>query len=137
MNKFRSFIAPLIQEYIFYRKASDHWNESSYEPNLLLFDRYCLKECPNAQRLSQEMVDKWCCKRNMEENNSCRSRIYVVVSFIRYITKRGKTDIVIPAILESNRGLIYHMHLQTKNSIIFFRLATIYPEKPHLNSEPE
>lgn len=98
MNKFRSFIAPLIQEYIFYRKASDHWNESSYEPNLLLFDRYCLREYPNAQRLSQEMVDKWCRKRNMEENNSCRSRIYVVVSFIRYITKRGKTDIVIPAI---------------------------------------
>jgi len=98
MNKFRSFIAPLIQEYIFYRKASDHWNESSYEPNLLLFDRYCLREYPNAQRISQEMVDKWCCKRNMEENNSCRSRIYVVVSFIRYITIRGKTDIVIPAI---------------------------------------
>src|ERR1043166_3429174 len=94
MKKFQSIIAPLVQEYIFYRKASDRWNESSYECTLLLFDRYCLKEYPNAKKLSQEMVDKWCCKRDMEQNNSCRSRIYPVVSFIIYLRKRGKTDVV-------------------------------------------
>ncbi len=57
MNKFTSFLAPLMQAYIFYRKTSGHWNETSYEPNLLLFDRYCKKQTQEAVLLSQEMVD--------------------------------------------------------------------------------
>lgn len=103
MNKFCSFLAPLIQEYISYQQASDHWNASSYEANLLLFDRYCLREYPNASIISQTMVDSWCSRRKTEENNSCRSRIYVVVSFIRYLKKRGKTDIMSPAIPRKER----------------------------------
>lgn len=103
MNKFNSFLAPLIQEYISYQQASDHWNTSSYEANLLLFDRYCLKQYPEASTLSQEIADGWCRKRNTEENNSCRSRIYVVISLIRYLKKRGKTDIKEPALPRRER----------------------------------
>jgi integrase len=96
MNKFTSFLAPLMQAYVFYRKASGNWNESSYEPNLLRFDRYCKKQFPEAALLSQEMVNGWCHKRDTENNNSCRSRIDVVISFIRYLKKRGKTDVMEP-----------------------------------------
>ncbi|MEJ7737190.1 MAG: tyrosine-type recombinase/integrase [Chitinophagaceae bacterium] len=98
MNKFSSFLAPIILEYISYQKVSEHWNTSSYEANLLLFDRYCLREYPEANRLSQNIADRWCHKRDTEENNSCRSRIYVIISFIQYLKKRGKTDITTPAI---------------------------------------
>ena len=42
------------------------------------------------------MVDGWCHKRNTETNNSCRSRIYVVVSFIQYLRKRKKTNVMEP-----------------------------------------
>ena len=103
MNKFNSFLAPLMQAYVFYQKASGHWNESSYEPNLVLFDRYCKKQYPEAALLSQEMVDGWCHKRGTETNNSCRSRIYVVASFIRYLRKRGKTDVMEPDIPRKER----------------------------------
>jgi integrase len=103
MNKFTSFIAPLMEAYVFYQKASGHWNEASYEPNLVLFDRYCRKQHPGATLLSQEMVDGWCHKRDTETNNSCRSRIYVVVSFIRYLKKRGKTDVLEPMIPRKER----------------------------------
>ena len=96
MKQFQSFLSPLIQEYISYQKASDHWNESSYEMNLSLFDKYCKKKYPHAMELSQGIVDEWCQKRDTENNNSCRSRIYVVVSFIRYLKKRGKTGIIVP-----------------------------------------
>ena len=51
MNKFTSFLAPLLQAYVFYRKASGHWNEASYKPNLILFDRYCKKQYPEATLL--------------------------------------------------------------------------------------
>lgn len=85
MNKFTSFLAPLMQAYVFYQKASRYWNEASYESNLVLFDRYCKKHYPQAEFISQEMVNGWCHKRDTETNNSCRSRIYVVASFIRYL----------------------------------------------------
>lgn len=98
MTKFSPLLSPLIQEYIFYRKSSDRWSEDSYEANLLLFDRYCQKQFPKAEKLSQKMVDKWCCKRATETNNSCRSRIYVVISFLRYAKSRGKIDLIIPDI---------------------------------------
>lgn len=103
MNKFTSFLAPLMRAFIFYRKASRYWNEASYEPNLVLFDRYCKKQYPKATFLSQEMVYEWCHKRNTETNNSCRSRIYVVASFIRFLRKRGKSDIMEPDIPKKER----------------------------------
>ena len=103
MNKFTSFLAPLMQDYVFYQKASGHFNEASYEPNFILFDRYCTKKYPQAVLLSQEMVNIWCSKRDTETNNSCRSRIYVVASFMRYLRKRGKTDVAEPMIPRKER----------------------------------
>lgn len=103
MNKFTSFLAPFMQAYVYYQKASRRWNESSYERSLVLFDRYCKKYYPEAELLSQEIVDGWCHKRNTETNNSCRSRIYVIVSFIRYLRKHGKTDVMEPDIPREER----------------------------------
>ena len=103
MNKFTSFLASLMQDYVFYQKASGHWSEASYAPNLILFDRYLKKQYSQAVLLSQEMVNIWCSKRDTETNNSCRSRIYVVASFIRYLRKRGKTDVAEPVIPRKER----------------------------------
>jgi integrase len=103
MDKFTSFLSPHLQAYVFYQKASGHWNETSYEQNLLLFDRYCKKNYQETVLLSQEMVDEWCQKRDTETNNSCRSRIYVIVSFIRYLRKRGKTEVMEPDIPRKER----------------------------------
>ena len=131
MNKFTSFLAPNIQAYVFYRKASEHWNETSYEPNLALFDRYCKKQYPDAALLSQEMVNGWCHKRDTETNNSCRSRIYVVVSFIRYLRMRGKTDVMDPDIPRKERCTnIPHSftEVEFKN---FFHACDNLPCVPH------
>jgi len=121
MKKINSFLSPLIQAYVDYQKASEHWNEASYEPNLLLFDRYCQKQYPDATALSQEIVDNWCRKRKTENNNSCRSRIYVVVSFIRYLRKRGKTDIREPEIpRKERRSYIPHAFTETELKNFFY-----------------
>ena len=131
MNKFTSFLAPLMQAYIFYRKTSGHWNEASYEPNLLLFDRYCKKKYQDAVLLSQEMVDGWCHKRDTETNNSCRSRIYVVASFIRYLRTRGITDVMEPNIPRKEQ-CTYIPHsftgVELKN---FFHACDSLPSVPH------
>ncbi len=77
MDKFTSFLAPLIQGYIVYRKTSGRWNEASYEPNLLLFDRYCKAHYQNATDLSQQMVDRWCRQRNGQGANTMSEEILV------------------------------------------------------------
>ena len=131
MNKFTSLLAPLIQEYITFQKTSERWNRSSYEPNLLLFDRYCKKQYPEAALLSQEMIDGWCRKRVTETNNSCRSRIYVVASFIRYLRKRGKTDAVEPDIPRKERRT-YIPHSFTDAELAnFFRACDSLPSVAH------
>ena len=119
MNKFCSFLAPLIQEYISFQKASDHWNVSSSEPNLLLFDRYCLRAYPGETRLSQDIADNWCRKRDTEKNNSCRARVSVIVSFIRYLKKRGETDIMIPVLPRIEKS-IYLPHAFTATELQYF-----------------
>jgi len=93
MTEFISVLAPRMQDYIRYMQASDHWNESSYELNLKLFDRYCHKNHPCAEELTQEMVNGWCRQRAHEENNSCRSRTHVVVSFIKFLRARDLTEV--------------------------------------------
>ena len=98
MCEFTSFLAPLMRAFVAYRKASGRWNEASYEVNLRLFDKRCEKYYPNAAELSQDMIDSWCTQRKTETNNSCRSRIYPVVSFIRYLRKRGITNVSEPNI---------------------------------------
>lgn len=131
MSKFTSFLAPLMQAYVSYQKASGHWNEASYEPNLVLFDRYCKRQYPKAALLSQEMVDKWCRKRDTETNNSCRSRIYVVASFIRYLRKRGKTEIAEPELPRKERRT-YLPHAFTEAELEnFFRACDSLPSSSH------
>lgn len=98
MSESTSFLAALMRAFVYYRKASGRWNEASYEVNLSLFDKHCEKCYPNASELSQDMVDLWCSQRETETNNSCRSRIYPVVSFIRYLRKRKMTTVAEPAV---------------------------------------
>lgn len=135
MSKFISFLAPLMQAYVFYRKASGYWDEASYEPNLVLFDRHC-KKYPT-EFLSQEMVDGWCKKRDTETNNSCRSRIYVVVSFIRYLRVRGKTDVMEPDIpRKERRTYIPHSFTDIELKIFFHACDTLHsvPRTPGQHS---
>jgi integrase len=98
MSEIRSFLYTQIKDFIAFRRTSGNWNESSYEPNLKLFDGYLAKNHPEACTLTQEMADAWCAKRETETNNSCRSRIYVVVSFIKYLRERKITSISLPEI---------------------------------------
>lgn len=121
MVEFRSAFASLFQSFIQYRKASDRWNDASYEPFLVMFDRFCALNYPEGRELTQEMVDSWCRQREGEMNNSCRSRIYVVVSFIRYLRERGRT-LVTPPELPRKEKRTYIPHAFTQEELQrFFR----------------
>ena len=97
------FLSPLIEDFVFYRKASGRWSEPWNGRNLAVFDRHCHDSYPEARALSQEMVDGWCRQRATETNNSCRARIYVVVGFVRYLRARGLTEAAEPAVPAAER----------------------------------
>ncbi|CAG4933519.1 unnamed protein product [Acidithrix sp. C25] len=68
-----------------------------------------------------------CCQRDTETNNSCRSRIYVVVSFIRYCRARGITE-VIPPVMPRKEPRTYIPHAFTEVELTnFFRACDNLP----------
>lgn len=130
MLNYQSYIAPYMEAFIRYREASEHWNEASYAINLLQFDRYCLREYPDTKELTQDMVDHWCRKRETETNNSCRSRIYVVVSLVRYLRERGLTCVNEPEIPRKERRT-YIPHAFTREELCrFFQACDTLPARP-------
>ena len=135
MRDFTSFLAQKIRAYVSYQEASDHWNDASYEVNLRLFDKYCERHYPDATDMTQEMVDTWCCKRKTETNNSCRSRIYVVVSFVRYLRSRGLTTIMDP-VIPRKEAREYIPHSFTEEELVnFFAACDSIPETPTIEEQ--
>lgn len=121
MAEFCSAFAPLFQSFIHYQKASDKWNTSAYEPSLIRFDRFCASNYPEDKELTQEMVDSWCRQRENEMNNSCRSRIYVVVSFVRYLRKRRLALIAPPEVPQGEKRTYIPHAFTTEELGRFFR----------------
>jgi len=96
MTQFRSGFSGMIERFIAYRKASGSWNEPCYGLNIKLFDHFCADNYHSGTLLSQEMVDRWCAKRDTETNRSHYTRTMAVRSFIVYLRHRELTDIVLP-----------------------------------------
>lgn len=103
MSQFRSTIAPLIERFIDYRKASGCWNQT-YEKNIKLFDHFCADHSLVDTMLTQEMVDSWCAKRDTETNDSREVRIMAIRRFIDFLQNRNLTDILQPAVLKRKPG---------------------------------
>lgn len=130
MREYESCFAPLIRDFVTYRKASDRWNETSYGPNLRIFDRYCKKNYPDKEMLTQEMVDSWCKQRETETNNSCRSRIYVVYSFVKYLSERRLSQIHPPKLPRKNHSIHIPYAFTGEELRLFFEACDKLPDIP-------
>mgnify|MGYP000987243689 CR=1 FL=1 len=129
MNRFNSFLAPIMETFVIFRKVSRRWN-GTYEKNLLSFDRYCAKSFPNSEKLTQEIVYGWCAQRSTETNNSCRTRIYIISNFTRYLREREMADIVEPDIPKKEPST-YVPHAFTDFELEnFFRACDSLPSTP-------
>lgn len=95
MRDYKSFLRDTISSFIEFMTASQHWSDF-YERALKYFDSYLCTEFPSAEKLTQEMVDTWCQKRESESVNSCLARTNVVIALIRYMNKRNLTKVKEP-----------------------------------------
>ncbi len=116
--KLLSFLAEPIEKYARYRKISGR-TSYSYVKNVILFDHFCAKEYPEQTELTQEIVDRWCRQRETENTNSCVSRIYPVLNFLKYLIKRGESDIILPLPPKSSPK-IYVPHAFTHEELTRF-----------------
>ena len=95
-----SFLSDAIERYVKYRNASGR-DSYSYVKNIILFDHFCAREYPEQTELSQEIVDRWCKQRSSECTNSCLSRVYPILNFIKYMNKRGMAKLELPQVPRS------------------------------------
>lgn len=127
--KLPSFLSDAIEGYVKYRKASGR-DSHSYVKNVLLFDHFCAREYPGQSSLTQDMVDRWCRQRPSECTNSCVSRVYPVIDFIKYMNKRGMTDINLPHVPRSvPRTYVPHHFTQEELERFFNACDNIKPRR--------
>jgi len=131
VNSFISLLAEQFEMFVRHRKACLKWNDVSYGMNLSLFDRHCYECFPNEESLTQIMVDSWCNQRETESNNSCVSRIYVIVSLVKFLRERDLTDIHGPTVpIYEKRSYIPH-HFTDEELRLFFEACDNYkPREP-------
>lgn len=72
------------------------------------------------------MIDTWCKKRETESNNSCRTRIFVIIGLVKYANSKGIIDIE-PLILpkEDKRYYIPHAFTDKELKNFFYACNTI------------
>ncbi len=89
---FKSFLAPLFDEFILSRQAAGRWN-NTYEESLHYFDNHIAENYPDANLLTDGMTS-WCNPRRTETGKSCRVRTTVVWNFVDYAREREWTRVV-------------------------------------------
>lgn len=80
--------AKLMAPYMEYCKTIGIWSEHK-ATCLSSLDAYCSRNWPNANELSQEMVDGWCSKRPTEQINTCIARSKPIRHFLKYQREHG------------------------------------------------
>ena len=95
MHEYKSLLAGTAPAFIDFMIASQHWNEN-YEKRFITFDNYLFNMHRDESALTQDMIDAWCSVRPEESANANIARISVVIAFIRYLQRRGLTDVKEP-----------------------------------------
>ena len=76
-------------------RVSEHWSRS-YDDKLINFDHWLSSNYSIQNSLTQDIVDQYCSVRPTETINSCLARTNVVIALIRYMQKRGLSDVKEP-----------------------------------------
>lgn len=89
----------LLRDFVLYRQASQHWN-AMYDYHLRCFDQFGSDNYPLSTGLTQEMVDRWCEKKDTETLSSCGKRIAFIPSLCRYasVVTHGRLDLHAPVV---------------------------------------
>ena len=86
----------MLDRYLQFREVSGLKKSTIFF--LVRFYRDCNKRYPGIEYLTQEMIDWWSAKRNTESTLSHSSRIYPLITFLKYAVQRNWIDLQIPVV---------------------------------------
>lgn len=92
---FESALRHKEESFIKFKQNFGHRYESQTY-HLLDFDRFCLSEFPDSDKLTEEMVMKWAVIKPTENSNGYISRISVVRQLGKYLTMLGEDAFILP-----------------------------------------
>lgn len=92
---FKSALRHKEEAFIKFKQTFGHRYESQTY-HLLDFDRFCLDEFPDSDKLTEEMVMKWAVIKQTENSNGYISRISVVRQFGKYLSMLGEDAFILP-----------------------------------------
>ena len=92
---FESALCHKEEAFIKFKQSFGHRYESQTY-HLLDFDRFCLAEFPDSDKLTEEMVMKWAVIKPTENSNGYISRISVVRQFGMYLSMLGEEAFILP-----------------------------------------
>ena len=121
MIVYTSFMKDIFCEFIKYKKASQRWNKG-YESKLKSFDQYIVNNYGMSSKLTQEIIDSWCAKKNSELNKTRNGRIAVIISFLKYTNSRKITHLDVPVLLKPEKNT-YRPHYFTEEELNNFFYA--------------
>lgn len=92
---FESAFCDKEKDFIEFKQNFGHRYESQTYA-LLDFDRFCLNEFPDSDKLTEEIVMKWAVIKPTENSNGYTSRISVVRQFGKYLSMLGEEVFILP-----------------------------------------
>jgi len=93
--EFMSAFAEQIMEMLEFKEALGY-ARSSYDKFLLNFDRFCVKEYPDLNTLTQEIIMHWAIARPNEAAAGVTRRLIAIREFGKYIVSVGREAYVVP-----------------------------------------
>lgn len=109
----------MFSPFIEYRKASDRWNPVN-DKLFLYFDRHCLDKYPGIPGITQEMVDSWCVQRKTEQPISCYCRTYIIAELVKFMNRRGNSNLAVPKLVRHDTKRKYIPHAFTQEELSRF-----------------
>ena len=98
----KSIVSEMMTKFFNWRKKSMPLN-SNYHYTLIRFNNFCRDNYPDAQRLTQDMIESWAEKNDNESSKTRNRRLAPIALFIEYAQGHGWTGIQRPASLPEKK----------------------------------
>ena len=123
---FTSGFAKDINGMLQFKKALGR-EPASYSDALLCFDRFCAKNYPEENILTQEIAFAWCSDGRAE--NQCPHRMHAIREFGKYLSSFGEEAYVLPSALIPNERADLPYLLTDRELQLFFEASDQYPHR--------
>lgn len=121
----KSPVSELLETYIEYKRSGNAMSDNTHQC-LRFFNDFCARNYDNDDNRYQEMVNKWCTKRETERPSSFNKRIAPIRSFLKFINKQIDKEIDLPSYMPyEKKKFIPHPFSKEELHLLFEQTDTL------------